>query len=52
LEPQLPKEDLETFQYFTSEIFPGIELIAIENNDLKEALRAAFTTHKLEAIFQ
>lgn len=48
VQPQLDRGDLKIFKHYASLIFPGIELIKVENNDLREALIWAFKTHNYE----
>jgi hypothetical protein len=48
IEPQLSERDLKTFRHYTGLVFPGVEFVAMENNDLKESLIAHFKSSNLE----
>jgi hypothetical protein len=48
IEPQLDRSDLKVFKHYAALIFPGIELMRVENNDLRTALISAFKDQNLE----
>ncbi|CAB3367489.1 Hypothetical predicted protein [Cloeon dipterum] len=50
IEPQLNSEDQQIFKHYVSQIFPGIELMKFENNDLKGALESAFQDNGMEPL--
>jgi hypothetical protein len=50
IEPQLDRSDLKVFKHYVALIFPGIELVRVENNDLRAALISAFNDQDLEVL--
>jgi hypothetical protein len=50
IEPQLDGSDLQVFKHYAALIFPGIELIRVESNDLKAALIAAYEDQDFEVL--
>lgn len=50
IEPQLEMSDLKVFKHYTALIFPGIELMQVENNNLRGALISAYKDQDLEVL--